>query len=78
MESESAIEWVNKNKIDILKIAAKYLEITPYTDDDFLSAAYETALVTLISIKGTNEPFNESFWKRYEVVLANFVPYPIC
>lgn len=76
MDSKLAVEWVNKNKWIILDFTSRFKIFTPYSDEDFISAAYQAALVTEKYIKGTNKPFCVYFWPIYETVLATFVPNP--
>lgn len=74
MDSKLALEWVKKNKLDILDFTSKYKKILPYSDEDFMSAAYQAALVAKEHIRETDKPFNKYFWPSFETVLATFVP----
>jgi hypothetical protein len=74
MDFESTIQWVNKKKSKILKYASKFNRFTPYSDEDFLSAAYQAAIITEMQIEGTDISFDKYFWKCYETVLSGFVP----
>jgi hypothetical protein len=76
MDFELALRWVKSNRDTILKISDIYKKYTPYTDEDFLSAAIQAAIVTELHVKGTDKPFHKYFWKSFQTVLATFVPNP--
>jgi DNA-binding CsgD family transcriptional regulator len=76
MDFESAMQWVQNNRKVILKYAVKFMKFTPYSQDDFLSAAKEAAIVTEMHIEGTDISFDKYFWSCYDTVLSSFVPIP--
>jgi hypothetical protein len=74
MDYESAVQWVKENKPEILIFASRYKKFAPYSNDDFLSAAREAAIVAQKHIEGTDISINKYFWKCYWTVLSDFVP----
>jgi hypothetical protein len=74
MDFEPTIQRVEEKKSKILKFASKFIRFTPYSDEDFLSAAYQAAIITEMQIEGTDIPFEKYFWKCYKTVLSGFVP----
>ena len=74
MDFESTMQWVKKKKPVILKFASRFNRFSPYTDEDFLSAAYQAAIITEMQIEGKDISFDKYFWKCYQTVLSGFIP----
>ena len=73
---EEAVQWVDEHRGKIVNFGKKYLEFTPYDEEDLESAAKHAAI--LAGMKKDPEDLNifeSHFWVYYKSFIREIVPF---
>lgn len=73
---EEAVQWVDEHRGKIINFGKKYLEFTPYDEEDLESAAKHAAILAVMQKTSEDQNVFESrFWVYYKSFIREIVPF---